>query len=305
MVHGHKSLFFVRPLEHGEVDHPKAGKCVLIAQSETVAHFKAQLAQLLARTHSIIAAHNQYQIARVGSHSGFELLQGVLIVEFIDGGLDIAVIFDTCVYEALGADLRTTYVVGKLIQLFARVRSGTGRADSTDICGVIKHAETMAFKNTIDFDKAHSEAQVGFVAAIILHCIGPRHTQKGVGQFDAAKFLENVLGHAFERLYDVFLTYKGHLAVYLREFGLSVSTEVLVTETLHNLKVTVHAGDHQKLLEGLWRLWQCIELSGVHTRRHHKIACALGGRAYKHGGLDFEKSERIEVAAHFHSHAVA
>ena len=38
MVHGHQTAFFLAPFEHGEVNHPKQCKLVLVAQTEAFAH---------------------------------------------------------------------------------------------------------------------------------------------------------------------------------------------------------------------------------------------------------------------------
>jgi len=40
------------------------------------------------------------------------------------------------------------------------------------------------------------------------------------------------------------------------------------TETFYDLEITVETGNHQQLLQGLWRLRQSVELSRVHTGRN-------------------------------------
>jgi hypothetical protein len=58
-------------------------------------------------------------------------------------------------------------------------------------------------------------------------------------------------------------------------------------------------------LEDLWRLGQRVHGPRRHTARHEEVACALGGRAREHGGLDLEEAAILEVAADRGDHAVA
>ena len=74
--------------------------------------------------------------------------------------------------------------------------------------------------------------------------------------------LEHVLGPAFEDLQHVLLLDERHLAVDLRELGLTVGAQVLVAEAAHDLEIFVVAGHHQQLLERLRRLGQGVELVG-------------------------------------------
>ena len=54
---------------------------------------------------------------------------------------------------------------------------------------------------------------------------------------------------------------EGHFQVELGELGLAVAAQVFVAEAARDLEITVHAGDHQQLLQLLRRLRQGIELS--------------------------------------------
>ena len=98
--------------------------------------------------------------------------------------------------------------------------------------------------------------------------------------------------------------HEGHLAVDLSELGLPVGTEVLIPETFHQLVIPVVAGHHQQLLEGLRRLWQGIELAGVHARGHHEVARPLGCRLDQVGGFDLEEPDAVEVIPNGNGHAV-
>ena len=110
--------------------------------------------------------------------------------------------------------------------------------------------------------------------------------------------------HAFEHVQDVFLLHEAHFAVDLGEFRLTVGAEVFVAEALHNLEVAVHTGHHETLLEGLGALRQGVEGAGVHARRHHEVARALGRGVDKERGFDFQEAVRVEIFAGFVADAV-
>ena len=64
---------------------------------------------------------------------------------------------------------------------------------------------------------------------------------------------------------------KGKLHICLCKLRLTVCTQILVTEAAGDLEIPVIAGCHQKLLEQLRRLRQCIEISRMYTAWHKII----------------------------------
>ena len=123
----------------------------------------------------------------------------------------------------------------------------------------------MALHDIHELNELHLETCIGLVATIIFHCIVPCHAWELTLELNATDCLEQVLCHTLEERDHILLLNKAHLAVNLCKLGLTVSTEVLVTEALHNLEVTVETRHHQQLLEELWALWQSIELARVHA----------------------------------------
>ena len=111
-------------------------------------------------------------------------------------------------------------------------------------------------------------------------------------------------GHILEELEHIFLFHERHLTVDLRELGLTVCAQVLITETLGNLEVTVETTDHQQLLQGLGRLRQCIELSWVHTRRHHKVTGTLWGRTNQNRRFYLDEVLAIQEVTNQDRHTV-
>ena len=76
---------------------------------------------------------------------------------------------------------------------------------------------------------------------------------------------------------------------------MAVGAQILVAEALDDLAVTVVAGDHQQLLEQLWRLRQGVELARVDTAGDEVIAGALGGRLGQYRGLELVETVAVQV----------
>ena len=135
----------------------------------------------------------------------------------------------------------------------------------------------MTFHNIHQLYELHAEAQIRFVATVIFHSICPWHTLERFGQLNTAQFFEEVFCHTFEKFDYIVLLYERHFTVDLCKFRLTVGTQIFVTETFCNLEITVETGNHQQLLQGLWRLRQSVELSRVHTGRNHEVTGTLRG----------------------------
>ena len=305
MVHSHESAFLLAPLEHWEVHHPKQGKLVLVAQAQLISHLEAELAELLARLHRIITAEDENQVAWLGTEGSLHLLQHLLRVELVHARLHVAIGLYAGINHALGTYLRTLHKLCESIQLLARIGSSSLGADTTDVFSAVEHAKAMTLHNVHEFYKLHVETQVGLIAAVVFHSVCPRHALEWLSEFHAADLLEQVLSHALEELNDILLLYERHLAVYLRELRLAIGTQVFIAEALHYLEVAVEARHHQQLLQGLRALRQGVELAWIHATGHHKVACALWGRAYQHRSLHFEEALAVEILTHLHRHLMA
>ena len=304
MVHCIEALVFFAPLEQREVDHPQAGELVLVTQAQLAGHFQTQFAKLFARLHRIVAGKDQNQVARFCTKGLFHLLQYFLGIEFIHARLHIAVCLHTGIYHALCTDLRTFHKLGQRIQLLARIRSRPFRTDTADISSIIEYGETVSLHDVHQFDELHIETQVRLVASVIFHGIVPTDTRESFFYIDAPDHLEQMLGHSFENVQHVFLLHKAHFAVDLCKFGLAVRTQVFVTETFHDLEITVETGNHQQLLQRLRRLRQSVELSGIHTGRHDKVTRPFRRRVYQHRSFDFQESMLVQIVTHLESHTM-
>ena len=109
----------------------------------------------------------------------------------------------------------------------------------------------------------------------------PCHLLELGWQLHVEHFLEEVACHVLKEVDYVVLVDKRHFAVNLCELRLTVGTKVFVAEALGYLEVAVESAHHEQLLQGLRALWQGVELSWVHARRHNEVACSLGSRTDK------------------------
>ena len=104
---------------------------------------------------------------------------------------------------------------------------------------------------------------------------------------------------------DRFLAGEAHLQVDLRKLKLAIGAEIFVAKAAGDLEVAVESGDHEDLLEDLRRLWQCVELTGMHTAGDQKIACSLGCGLGENRRFDLKKALLAEALANRQSDVVA
>src|SRR5215217_5393410 len=97
----------------------------------------------------------------------------------------------------------------------------------------------------------HFETDIRLIITIVPHRIFPTHALDGLCVIDIFYFLENIFDQPLEHVEDIFLLYKSHLTIDLRELWLPVCTKVFITKTFYDLVITVIAADHQQLLERL------------------------------------------------------
>ena len=124
-------------------------------------------------------------------------------------------------------------------------------------------------------------AEVGFVRAVISHCVAISDSAErtlvnlvALGR----ELFEYAAEHFFHNRENILLRRKAHLCVELIEFaGASVRTCVLVSETRRDLEVFVKARRHKQLFVLLRRLRKCVKMSRIKSGRHDIVARALGG----------------------------
>ena len=176
-----------------------------------------------------------------------------------------------------------------------------------------KDLEAGAAENLGDVLHLDRIAQVRLVGSVFCHRLAVRDARKlRRHRLAAAELLEHAAQHRFDRGEHILLRDEAHLDVELVELaGRAVGARVLVAKARRNLEVAVEAGDHDQLLELLWRLRQGVELPRMQARRHEIVARALGRGGGEDRRLEFEEAlllhpppQRIDDVAALHDVAV-
>src|SRR5690606_34667116 len=102
-------------------------------------------------------------------------------------------------------------------------------------------------------DKTKAETKIGAVGACRIHRFGVGHARERAGKRQAAD-LEHADGEFFDHFIEKFFVDERSFNVQLGEFRLPVRAQVFVAEAARQLKVTLHAADHEQLFEQLRRL---------------------------------------------------
>jgi len=84
----------------------------------------------------------------------------------------------------------------------------------------------------------------------------------------------------------------------LGELELAVAAEILVPIAASDLVVTLHAADHQQLLEELRRLREGIERTGPQPTGDQDVASPLRSRPDQRRGLHLQESLTLQRSAH-------
>src|SRR3989344_4112762 len=118
-------------------------------------------------------------------------------------------------------------------------------------------------RNFCNVNQMHLKSCVWLVHAISAYCFVIAYSGKWVFYVFIQNNTPHMLKHAFSHFNDVVLVNKAHLYVYLGEFRLSVSPQILVAKTPCELEITVKSRNHQQLLENLGALGKRIKFARV------------------------------------------
>ena len=165
---------------------------------------------------------------------------------------------------------------------------------ATGIKGRAEDLELGILEDVADILELHSEAGVGLVAAEAVHRIRVRHALEGHRDLDAARLAEDALEHRLDELEEIIRLHKRRLDVDLRELGLAVGAQILVTEAAGDLEVLVHAADHEHLLVLLGGLREGVEGTGMQAGGNKEVTGSLGRAFGKDRGLDLPKTLGVE-----------
>ena len=200
------------------------------------------------------------------------------------------------------------HLFDQLVELAARVLRRAGDGEAAHLAAgrdrVAEERELRPGEGGGEIRDRHAAAQVRLVGSVLRDRLRVRQPQERPRRVLADE------GHQpfhqrLERREDEVLGRERDLEVDLRELRLAIGAQVLVAEALDDLKVPVHAGDHQDLLEDLRRLRQREELAGMHAARHEVVARPFRRGLGQHRRFDLEEPLLVEVLPDRHRRAMA
>ncbi len=176
-----------------------------------------------------------------------------------------------------------------------------------------EHLEGARLEFLGEIHEFHAKTSVGLVNAVAVQRFLEADALERRGHVRVECSFPDALEQTFDERVNVFAFNEAHFDVQLRELGLTIGAQILVAITARELKIFLHARDHENLFELLRRLRQRIERPRLATIRHEKFARTFGRRLEQRGRLDFEEAlfihettrrdgdlgTRAEVARHF------
>ena len=298
MVHSVEAAVLLVVFEQRKFGDPEQLVLVRVDEPEPFRDLAAERAERVEHDF-VLVGDNEHDVARLDAESCLNSRVLVVGQEFRVGRRHLAAVIlepseSLCLIGLDEIGERIDFLARELVDRALDVDSAH-RAAGGDCSG--EHLELGMCKQVGKVAELEAEAQVGLVRAEALHSLAPGHAYERRGQVDTLELVEQADKELFVYLHDVVFGDVGHLEVDLREFGLTVSAEVLVSEAARDLEVAVEAGQHQKLLIELRRLRQSVELARVYAARHEVVARALGRRLYKAGRLDIDKAVLVVKVA--------
>src|SRR3989344_1552364 len=286
--------------EHREVDHPQR-RPVAGQQLEVMAELDAQRAQRLGDDLGLVGTKED-DIAIDRADAIEDDIEVVFRDELDDRRLQtldaLGALVDLDIGQALGAV--DADELGVVVDLAARHACGTrhtkgGHATFRIVGRAGEHLELDRIELIGNVHQLERDAQVRLVRAIATHGLFERHVRE-FANLQIQHFLEQLADHPFGDTDDVRLVEEAGLDIDLGEFGLTISSQVFVAETLGDLIVAIEAGHHEQLLEQLRRLRQGKEIAGMGATRHQIVTRTLRRRTAKDRRFDMEEAVLVEVA---------
>src|SRR5262249_7339025 len=144
----------------------------------------------------------------------------------------------------------------------------------------------------------HAEAQIGLVGPVAGHGVLIGKPWKRHSKLHCFHATPDLRDHSFDDGQQIVTIEKRGLDVDLRELGLTVAPQILVTKASDDLEIAFEPRHHQQLLEQLWRLRQRVEASGLKPARDQEVTRSLRSRPGEEWSLDLEESFGVEIVAH-------
>ena len=150
----------------------------------------------------------------------------------------------------------------------------------------------------------HTKTHVRLVAAIFANHVLVKHVRKRSLRRDS-RDTAGTHHHLFDHMKNIFLPWKRHFQVELREFRLAVGAQVFIAKAFDDLEVPIESANHQNLFKDLRRLWQRVKMPLMHAAWHQIIASPFGCRAREHRSFNLNKAHLVHGFADFEDNLVA
>ena len=246
------------------------------------------------------AAHSkENQVSCLSRHFCTQCLKFFWREELGDRTSYGTVLFEGNPCKSLGA--KTSSYLGKLIYLRAWPRACTLNIDCLNVLAFCcrrraKELKAGLLEDLRDIVELHTNAGIRLIGAVGIHCVPVLNLAQWSWELNAHLckcIAQNILklGH------DIFLADKCHLHINLCKLRLTICTKILIAEALSNLVVALNTANHQQLLQQLWRLWQCIEVSALHSGWNQEVTSSLRSRFEQRRSLYLGKITLMECLA--------
>ena len=104
-----------------------------------------------------------------------------------------------------------------------------------------KHLEFTTAEIFSEIHNLHPKTRVGLINAPTVHHFLIRNARERRGHVVVERHFPNTLEKAFDQRVYIFPIYKRHLDIHLREFGLTIRTQILIAIATRELKIFIHA----------------------------------------------------------------
>ena len=304
VVHELVALLLRDPVEHREIDDPEKRKRVGVEQVFLPGDVQAQLAEHLRRG-LVRTRRHQHEIRWSRARQLQRAPDRVFAGRLQRGALNRRVGSSRPHQPARAQLLR---LLDELVELASGILRSARHGETAHLSPgrdrVAEHCKLGRGERGGQIFDLHATAEVRLVRPVFrdrLRIWQPEERARCI----ATDERHDPLHQRLERREHEVLGRVRDLEVHLREFWLAIRAQILVAKTLHDLKIPIHAGNHQDLLEDLRRLRQRVELARMHAARHEVVARPFRRGFREHRRLDFEEALFVEVLPDRHRHAVA